>query len=77
MNKIIWSGRSHNFLNSEIKFLSNIIKYADPLTNGKYLKLFEKSLSNYLKCKNVFALSSAAAGLEIISILCNLKKMMK
>tara|TARA_A100001011_G_scaffold394348_1_gene486520 strand:- start:224 stop:1402 length:1179 start_codon:yes stop_codon:yes gene_type:complete len=74
MNKIIWSGRSHNFLNSEIKFLSNIIKYADPLTNGKYLKLFEKSLSNYLKCKNVFALSSAAAGLEIISILCNLKK---
>ncbi len=74
MSKIIWSGRSHNFLNSEIKFLSNVIRNADTLSNGKYLKLFENSLSRYLKCKNIYALSSAAAGLEIISILCDLKK---
>ena len=54
--------------------MSDVIKYADPLTGGKYLKLFEKSLADYLKCKNLFALSSGAAALEIASILCNLKK---
>ena len=74
MSRINWSGRAHRYLKSEIKFLSDVIKYADPLTGGKYLKLFEKSLADYLKCKNLFALSSGAAALEIASILCNLKK---
>ena len=40
--KIPWSGRSHNYEKKEINFLTNIIKNADPLTQGKYLKTFEK-----------------------------------
>ena len=74
MIKINWSGRSHNFSKNEIKYLSKVISEADPLTGGKEIKLFEKKLTQYLNTKNVYALSSAAAALEIISILCNLKK---
>ena len=74
MNKIIWSGRSHNYNDNEVKYLTNVIKTADPLTNGKELSIFEKDLKKYLKVKNVFATSSAASSLEIISLLLNLKK---
>lgn len=74
--KINWSGRSHNYSNKELTFLRNVIKKADPLTQGKYLKLFEKSFAKYIKVDNkkVFALSSAAAALEIIAALLKLKK---
>ena len=77
MIKIPWSGKSHEFLKSEIKILSKIIEKGDPLTGGKYLKLFEERLSKYLNLKNVFAVSSAAAALDIIALLCQIKKMMK
>ena len=72
--KISWSGRSHGYSNKEIKFLANIIKNADPLTQGKYLNEFESNFSKYIKRKNVFAVSSAAAALDIIALLLNLKK---
>ena len=39
--KINWSGSSHNYSPKDIKYLTNIIKTADPLTQGKYLKKFE------------------------------------
>ena len=51
MNKIVWSGRSHTYNKSEIRYLTNIIKSADPLTNGNELKIFEKKLQKYLKVK--------------------------
>ena len=72
--KINWSGRSHQYSNSDIRYLTNIIKNADPLTQGKYLKEFEKNFGKYLGKKNVFAVSSAASALEIIAILLKLKK---
>ena len=72
--KIDWSGRSHNYSAKDINYLNNIIKTADPLTQGKYLKKFEKDFSKYIGKKNVFALSSAAAALEIISLLLNIKE---
>ncbi len=72
--QINWSGRAHDFSSKDIKYLTKVIKYADPLTQGKYLKKFEKSFSDYIKKKNVFAVSSAAAALEIIALLLNLKK---
>ena len=72
--KIDWSGRSHGYSKNDINYLTKIIKYADPLTQGKYLREFEKNFSRYIKKKNVFAVSSAAAALEIIALLLNLKK---
>ena len=72
--KINWSGRSHNYSSKDINYLTKIIKTADPLTQGKYLKNFQIAFGNYIGKKNVFAVSSAAAALEIIAILLNLKK---
>ena len=74
MSTINWSGRSHKYSDKEVRYLSKVIKTADPLTNGDELKIFEKKLRKYLKVNNVFATSSAAASLEIISLLLNLKK---
>ncbi len=72
--KINWSGRAHKFSNNDIKFLVKVIKNADPMTQGIYLKKFQKDFSKYIGKKNVFALSSAASALEIIAVLLNLKK---
>ena len=66
-NSIIWSGRSHNYTSKDIKYLTNVIKFADPLTQGFYLKKFENQFSKYIGKKNTFAVSSAAAALEIIA----------
>ena len=49
--KIPWSGRAHNYSKKDIKYLTNIIKYADPLTQGSYLKKFEKSFGSYIRKK--------------------------
>ena len=49
--QINWSGRAHDFSSKDIKYLTKVIKYADPLTQGKYLKKFEKSFSDYIKKK--------------------------
>ena len=49
--KINWSGRSHSYSNKDIKYLVKIIKMADPLTQGKYLKKFEYVFSKYIKKK--------------------------
>ena len=46
--KINWSGRSHTYSNKDINYLTKIIKTADPLTQGKYLKEFEYIFSKLL-----------------------------
>ena len=72
--KIDWSGRSHNYSNKDINYLVDIIKTADPLTQGKYLQKFEEAFAKYIGKRNVFAVSSATGALEIISLLLNLRK---
>ena len=52
--KIDWSGRSHSYSNKDINYLTKIIKTADPLTQGKYLKKFEYVFSKYIKKKKCF-----------------------
>ena len=55
--KVDWSGRSHKYSAKDIKYISNIIRNADPLTQGKYLKEFENIFAKYIGKKNVFAVS--------------------
>ena len=43
------------------------------MTQGEQKEKFEDSLRKYLKQKNIFCTSSAAASLEIISLLLSLK----
>jgi perosamine synthetase len=74
MYKIDWSGKSYNYSSKDFKILLEKINNSDSFSQGINLKLFEKDLSRYLKIKNIYALSSAAAALEIISLLLNIKK---
>ena len=72
--KIDWSGRSHNFSDKDINYFTNVIKKADPLTQGLFLKKFEEKFAKYIKKKNVLAVSSAASALEMIASVIDLKK---
>mgnify|MGYP001377610689 CR=1 FL=1 len=55
--KVNWSGRGHNYTRKDINYLVNIIKTADPLSQGKYLKKFEEVFGKYINKKNVFAVA--------------------
>ena len=72
--KINWSGRAHKFDNNDVKYLVNIIKNADPLTQGYYLNKFQNDFAKYIGKKNVYAVSSAAAAIEIIALLIDTNK---
>lgn len=73
--KIPWSGRSHDYTEEEIQFISDLMRSADPLTQGKYLKQFEQCLSSYLGVSNdsVFVANSATSALEMIAALVHLE----
>ena len=49
--KIDWSGRSHDFTKLEQKYLLNVIKNSDILTQGPELQKFESKLQKYIKKK--------------------------
>ncbi len=72
--KIDWVNRSHFFTQGEMSYLYNFLKTSTSLTQGNELLKFETSLKKYLKIQNVNVVSSAAAGLEIIALLLQLKK---
>lgn len=74
MLKIDWSGKSYNYSNSDLKYLNKVIKNSNTYTQGKQLIKFETELKKSLRIKNIFVTSSAAASLEIISLLLNIKK---
>ena len=68
--KIDWSSRSHNYSSSEIKTVQKIMKFADPLTKGKYLRKFEKDFKKYLNTKGtVFGVTSATSAIELVALL--------
>ena len=72
--KINWSARSHNYIPSELKIAQKIMKFADPLTKGKYLMKFEKDFKKYLNTKGaVFGVTSAASAIELTAASLNLK----
>ena len=71
--KINWSGRAHDYNKKEKKYLLKVLD-SDNLTQGKEKEKFEYELRKYLKIKNIFCTSSAAASLEIIAMLLDLKK---
>tara|TARA_B110000977_G_scaffold150522_1_gene190866 strand:- start:8616 stop:9785 length:1170 start_codon:yes stop_codon:yes gene_type:complete len=71
--KLDWSGRSHDYTTKEKNYLMKVLE-SDNLTQGREKNIFESSLKKYLKIKNIYSTSSAAAALEIAAVLLNLKK---
>lgn len=71
--KIPWSGRSVKYTKKEIAAVVKAMTTADPLTQGKYLKEFERDFSKYLGVKNSFAVANCTCALELSAILTGLK----
>lgn len=68
--KIPFSGRAHHFTEDEIATVVHAMRTADPLTQGHFLKEFEKTFSEYVSADNCFAVCNATAALEITAQLC-------
>jgi len=74
--KVPWSGRSHDYTEEEIQLVVDVMRSGDPLTQGKYLSLFENKLAGYLKVPQgkIFALNSATSALELIAGMLHLEE---
>jgi len=67
------SARGHDYLEGDIEAVVEAMKHADPLTQGRYQKEFEKNFGTFNGSKNCFAVSNCTAALELAAILCRLK----
>lgn len=73
MYKIKWPGRSLNYDNSDINAVTNVMTSKDTLTQGEYLKEFEKKFAEYHSISNVFATSNAVSALDLICLTMDIK----
>ncbi len=68
--KIKFSGKSHNYTEEEIKIVVQTMKDAEPYTQGKYQKVFEKKFCEYIGAPHAFAVNNATSALEMTAQLC-------
>jgi dTDP-4-amino-4,6-dideoxygalactose transaminase len=72
--KVNFSGRAHHYLEEEKQAVIQAMEDAEPLTQGRYLKEFEKKFSEYIGMPHCFAMSNATAALEVAAQLCQFKE---
>ncbi len=60
-----WTGRGVDYTEEDIAVVVDVMKNADPLTQGRHLNEFENTFSTYHENIPSFAISSGAGGLEI------------
>ena len=71
--KIDWTNNSIKYSNKEKKYLFKAIDGMTPLTQGKYLDLFQKSFSKYLGVKHSYAVSNCSNALDMTAVLLDTK----
>jgi len=71
--RIPFSGRAHQYIESEISAAVDAMRMAVPLTQGEHLRSFENRFIQYTGVEHAFAISNATAGLELAAQLCQLK----
>jgi len=64
-----WSGRGHNYIEEEIKIVSEVMKNADPLTQGVHLHDFEQKFAAYLGTGHTFAVANCTNALDLAAVL--------
>lgn len=72
--KIDWSGRAFHYSEDEINVVVEVMKTADPLTQGPHLNRFESDFTRYIGVGNCFAVANCTNALDLIAILSGLKK---
>lgn len=71
--KVNLSARGHDYTQEEIDAVSEAMRNADPLTQGKYQAEFEKKFGEWNGSRHCFAVSSCTAALELSALLCRIK----
>ena len=71
--KIDWTNNSIKYSDKEKKYLFKAIDGMTPLTQGKYLDLFQKSFSKYLGVKHSYAVSNCSNALDMTAVLLDTK----
>ena len=67
--RIDWSGRAIDYTDDEIATIVEVLRTADPLSQGAHLSSFEGKIKQYLGVQNVFGVTHAASALELIAVL--------
>lgn len=70
---INWSGKGHSYTDQDIAAVVEVMKKADPLTQGKYLQQFEADFKKYLGVNHAFAVANCTNALDLAAILCRLR----
>ena len=71
---IPWVNRSIIYNDKEIDAVVDAMNNATPLTQGKYLDLFEHSFKSYLPVNHAFAVSNGSNALDLSAMLLNVRK---
>lgn len=71
--KINFSGRAHNYLEEEKQAVIQAMEDAEPLTQGRYIKEFEKKFAEYIGMPYCYGVCNATAALELAAQLCQFK----
>ena len=71
--KIDWTNNSIRYTKKEKEYLFKAIDGMTPLTQGKYLDLFQKSFSKYLGVKHSYAVSNCSNALDMTAVLLDTK----
>ena len=71
--KLPWHNRSIKYTQDEIDIAVLAMQEALPLTQGKYLELFENRFQEYLPAKYAFAVSTGSSALDLSAILLNIE----
>lgn len=69
---VSWSGRGLQYTDDEVALVAEVMRSADPLTQGRHQADFEKTFCDYIGSPHAFAVSSATAALELSALLCRL-----
>jgi len=72
--KLLWHNRSIKYTQEELDIAVSAMQEALPLTQGKYLNLFEKKFEEYLPAKHAFAVSTGSNALDLAAMLLKIKK---
>ncbi len=71
--KVPFPGRMYKYTEEEINAVVEVMRNADGLTQGPYMKQFEEDFKTYTGANHAFAVDNATNALRLSAILCRLK----
>lgn len=70
--RIDWSGRAHDYTESEVAAVVDAMRRADPQTQGRHLRQFEADFAAFVGRPHAFGVTNCTHALELAADLCRL-----